>query len=1353
MRRFSAFLVCVCAVVLLTSHPAVGGVTTRVSVSSDGAQGNYDSYVPSMSADGRYVAFMSCATNLVTGDTNGHADVFVYDRVTGHTERVSVASDGTQGNGDSSVWNGNSPAISADGRYVGFSSDASNLVPGDSNGCPDTFVHDRLTGQTERVSVATSGAQGNNWSGVWPISISADGRYVAFTSDASNLVTGDTNDARDVFVRDRLASQTTRVSVASDGTQAAGWESHGYSYTGYCAVAISADGRYVAFDSCASNLVADDTNRTQDMFLHDRHTGRTTRVSVASDGAQGNSGSGYCGASLSADGRYVAFPSVASNLVVGDTNGCRDVFLHDCQTGQTIRVSVASDGIEGNGQSGGGVGGLSVSADGRYIAFYSYASNLVAGDVNGACDIYVRDRLSGTTERVSLSTGGLQGNSGSYAPSVSADGRYVVFRSPSCCLVPGDTNGDYDVFVRDRWGSAEPPGGVPGYTLPPGAHLSVRNPYADSVAKRVKGQLHCHFYNDAETELWGQYVGALGFGSLPPELLLASYAALGYDFVCITEHNHCTSDPLFSPALFVRYCEEVTTSFGHVLAIAENPAQPSPTRQEERRYIPWDGANSFGEVIETSPCSVTDVVNTIKDRNGLAIIAHPCLSKYPVSADEIWKARPSGISVYTAAAFTNSESRWNELLTAGMFIPTDSSGRMLLFGATEDDYTPPITPYAHGRTWVIAELDSDDVTQTNIVRALKNGRYWSYRSFAPHFGTGPVLHLTTGTSGEGKPVIQVSSDRLVDDIAFVYRKKDTGTTVAHNWGPRYSAEYTCVGDEIFVRAVVTKDDIGVYSQPVAVVWEWTSGGTGMASFDKLRMTGGGVRMSGAPLAGTPSDLVLTCALPEELPEKMPPLGYIGRAYFTSTTSGTYPEGSTLTLSYEGLDVTPCSTSNLAIYRWDSSASAWVKLASTGDIGNALVTAPLTQAGLYTNSAEIIGDTTAPTVTIHSPANGATLSGPDVIGVQAYGNVGVLRTTFYLGDQELGTDSTSWDGFTCEYDFSKKVAGTYTLKVAAEDVSGNTGQAEVTVNVDSTGAVPTVSITSPSNGAELQGTATITGTCSDNSLVAGVFLLSDGVPVGEASVTDTNWTYDLDTNLLANGPHTLSAQAMDEDLNTTETAISVTVSSPTLGNLAEAKALDDGERARVSGRVVTFGDPGFEGGFYVEEQQRFSGVRVEGSSVPAQGDMVSVSGIMSTESGEREIVGADVLVTSSGNPIPGPLGMRNIWLGGIGVGDYPYNQTAGFGLQNLGLLVRTWGRVTRIGDGYLYVDDGSAIRDGTFTGAEENVGVRVICDPAGYAVNDLISVTGISSCFETPSSQLARRILTRGSSDVFKVIEP
>lgn len=238
---------------------------------------------------------------------------------------------------------------------MAFQSDATNLVPGDSNGFSDIFVHDRHKGETTRVSVASDGAEANEVS--LYTAISADGRIVVFLSQASNLVSGDTNNMRDVFTHDRQTGQTTRVSVASDGSQA-----DGHSF----APVISDDGRFVAFTSYAMNLVPETTNPNEmDIFVHDRQTGETSRVSVAGDGTEANGTSDS--PAISADGRFVAFHSAASNLVPGDTNSKTDIFVHDRQTGETTRVFVASDGTQANDRSYYPI----LSGDGRFVIFGS----------------------------------------------------------------------------------------------------------------------------------------------------------------------------------------------------------------------------------------------------------------------------------------------------------------------------------------------------------------------------------------------------------------------------------------------------------------------------------------------------------------------------------------------------------------------------------------------------------------------------------------------------------------------------------------------------------------------------------------------------------------------------------------------------------------------------------------------------------------------------------------------------------------------------------------------------------------------------------------------------------------------
>ncbi len=425
---------------------AEGHTTKRVSVSSSENQANASSIRPSISADGRFVAFSSEASDLVRNDTNGERDVFVRDLRTGTTERVSVSSSGRQGNGISRY-----PSISAGGRFVAFESNATNLVEDDANGTDfDVFVHNRFTGATELVSVDSYSFrdppnQGNR-SSTRP-SINGDGQEVAFDSLATNLEDEpDTNGERDVFVHLRDTTTTYRASVSSSSlAHPGGREANGTSRS----PSINSRGNVVAFESDATNLVRHDTNGVYDIFVRDQAPETTVRASVSSSGRQANASSSspsIDSADGAADARFVAFDSLASNLVRNDTNGDRDVFVHDLRTGTTERVSVSSAGRQGNGTSR----APSISANGRFVAFASSARNLVRDDTNGTYDVFVHDLQTGTTRRVSVNSAGNQGNASSDNAALGFDASVVAFASRARNLVANDTNGAYDVFVHER---------------------------------------------------------------------------------------------------------------------------------------------------------------------------------------------------------------------------------------------------------------------------------------------------------------------------------------------------------------------------------------------------------------------------------------------------------------------------------------------------------------------------------------------------------------------------------------------------------------------------------------------------------------------------------------------------------------------------------------------------------------------------------------------------------------------------------------------------------------------------------------------------------------------------------------
>lgn len=342
-------------------------------------------------------------------------------------ERVSVSSSCAAGNGASSR-----PSISADGRFTAFYSDADNLVANDTNLVRDVFVHDRATGTTERVSVSSAGVAGNFASN--RPAISADGDVVAFLSDATNLVSGDTNGVTDIFVHVRSTGVTTRASLGPGGVQPVTPCDH---------PAISPDGRFIAFDT-ASSLVAADTNVFEDVYIHDRITGTTFLASVGAGGVIGNGDSNR--PSMSTASTLVAFKSEATNMIVGDTNIFSDIFVRDLGTGAVERVSIHTNGTEADEDSTQPM----ITPDGRYVSFSSLAQSIVPGDFNDVYDVFVRDRVLGTTERVSVSTGGGQATGRSDFAVLSDDGRFVSFSSVAADLVGTDTNLVEDVFLHDR---------------------------------------------------------------------------------------------------------------------------------------------------------------------------------------------------------------------------------------------------------------------------------------------------------------------------------------------------------------------------------------------------------------------------------------------------------------------------------------------------------------------------------------------------------------------------------------------------------------------------------------------------------------------------------------------------------------------------------------------------------------------------------------------------------------------------------------------------------------------------------------------------------------------------------------
>ena len=391
---------------------AQAGSTTLVSVTPAGVPGNGDSRGPSISARGRFVAFWSGASDLVPNDTNSYPDVFVRDRVAGVTTRVNVSSTGDQSNG----WVG-SHGLSEDGRFVVFSSTASDLVPGDSNGTEDVFVHDRDTGMTTRVSVASDGTQGLGKS--YAAVVTANGRFVAFASTAI-LAPDDTSPMVSVYVHDRRTHHTQLASINPSGTP--------FGSTGSCASlafgpTLSANGRFVAFEGYAGSPLF-----CAYAYVRDLATQTTEVVGATGNDVDNESGNPV----ISPDGSRVVYLNDSLQLV-----------MRELDTGTETPVCVSDTGILGSS-----VFQAAISSDNRFVALTS-PSPLVADDTNGVFDSYVRDVLSGQTIRVSVSSAGLQSGKKSIpGPAISRDGRFVAFSSLGQ-FVSGDTNNKGDIFVHE----------------------------------------------------------------------------------------------------------------------------------------------------------------------------------------------------------------------------------------------------------------------------------------------------------------------------------------------------------------------------------------------------------------------------------------------------------------------------------------------------------------------------------------------------------------------------------------------------------------------------------------------------------------------------------------------------------------------------------------------------------------------------------------------------------------------------------------------------------------------------------------------------------------------------------------
>lgn len=424
----TAALTCLVLVAALGATSDAAVKTRRVSESSGGAASNGDCRAPAIAGGGRWVAFSSSASSLHPDDLDAVYDIYLHDLKTRKTILVSRRTTGGAG-GES-----NYPALSDDGRWLAFLSADETLVANDTNDDDDVFVYDRITKKLKRVSVRSNGMQASQGAQA-ESAISGNGRYVAFTSATPNLVPNDSNGVEDVFLRDLVGKRTIRVSVRSNGNEV--------NDSGSQQPSMSNDGNFVSFKSFSTKFVPNDTNGSTDIFVRNRRAGTTKRVNLRSDEGQAMGGSsGF--PSINGTGRFVTFQSGATNLFKNDSNGDDNAFVRDLKTGKTIHVSTRSDGkqVSGYAYPGG------ISGNGRYVLFSSEATN-IGGNADNDFETFLKDRKTGETRLVSLNANedDTTGEASIYRWSLTEDGRTATWQGADG-TVGGDTNGVMDCFVR-----------------------------------------------------------------------------------------------------------------------------------------------------------------------------------------------------------------------------------------------------------------------------------------------------------------------------------------------------------------------------------------------------------------------------------------------------------------------------------------------------------------------------------------------------------------------------------------------------------------------------------------------------------------------------------------------------------------------------------------------------------------------------------------------------------------------------------------------------------------------------------------------------------------------------------------
>jgi len=720
----------------------------------------------------------------------------------------------------------------------------------------------------------------------------------------------------------------------------------------------------------------------------------------------------------------------------------------------------------------------------------------------------------------------------------------------------------------------------------PGTPIYTTSPYDPALSgqlHRLKGQMHCHWYCD-----FGNSKGLSWWrdrNALTPDELVAQYANdQGYDFVCVTEHNHATRDAASGSTFSMKYCEEATQNpHPHVIAVGidgnSSPGQDIPIENNGSGADPmWDDSLNIKEIAPSEDAQ--SVINGVVAMGGLALLPHPpmvmdvslrelrflgtnftlqeILALGP-NGQNLSNQRPSALALRTAAINAQSEGLWDDLLKAryGKYVNVYGVTRRLpIFGYAEDDYTPGV-PLAHGvcgATWVVVNAYYDEGASVGIKRAsvrdaLARGdfvAYWTENN-APWNGDDyPKLNVWM-TTENNVPVIHAATagQETLDEIKFITKDGTPFKTDRRRYFKRTSeASYTCTGNESYVRILckydpsVFKPDLYIATQPILVYPK------GVARVVPLGAAP--VQMQGVLAAATEASpsLQLDYVEPDAFPDASPRQGYIGFVYNVTCAVNPIPAGTNLELSYAGQAVSAVGRENLCIFRYHQASHLWVRLDSTVDPTKATVLAPISEPGLYALSAELPLDNEPPLVTIDSPAESALVSGTITVAAHAEDNVGVLRADFYINGRQVGYDGNPSDGCTCDIDTSHYESGQHELTVEADDVSGNRGSASRGIQIASSTTPLGIQIISPANGDSVSGLVTVGGTYVSDRDVSEIDVLIDGRIVQLATKMGGNWEATIDSWPFGGGTREVGALIRDYYGNAASTSVQVTMAGDT-----------------------------------------------------------------------------------------------------------------------------------------------------------------------------------------------------------------